>query len=474
MTFSREGSLSDIRASAAPAPIASSWWTFPVFALAMCQAVLVYLPNRFNVPWAVKIAGWEFFPTDAVIPLLLVCAWLGRPSGRPLHNAPRKPALFPFLSGWLLVSLISTLISGDEGIDLSYKLACLFTVALWTLPLLIVPALGLERKQVLILLGTYAALGVAGGVLSSFQSLMIERFSALVGWNYVYGIGDSERRADLPLGVSTVISLFFATVLPIGFALFIAGGKKSHRAAGFLVMLMAGAGTIFTASRAAYILLFAVALVCVFWLRTPRSSKVLPALGFCALVILVGVALTRLNFERVTTLKDGSFGWRYRGIEASLDMMSESPLLGVGLETHFRRQHGPVKGYFSTEKPHDAIYYKNQIAPSDAHNLYLLLGAESGILGLGFFCAMLASLGWWWFRLQSAIEDPLDRLVLRVFLIAWAAALVHSLFGTDLARQARMAPLFWTFCGLGIAYGLAVERSPREAAPSQWAESARL
>jgi O-antigen ligase len=422
------------------------------------MAVLVFFLNRFNVGGAVSFHGWEIFPTDWLVGFALLLAWMQRARIAPSPHLRYRPSLFPFLAGWFLVTFVSTLLNLESDVSLGHRLAALCTVAYWTLPLFVIPALNLTKREVYVSIAVYACLGVLGGVLSCFQSLRIQEFSALIGWKYVYGITDSERRADLPLGVSTVIGVFFATVMPIGFALLVKRGRGGTRLLGLVTVLVVGMGSLFTASRAALIVLAFVCLACLLWMRTPGSSRLLPVAGLVGLALLLGFAVSKLNFERLSAIRDGSIGWRMRGVQAAYGMFLENPLIGKGCETHFRRQHGPVQGYFSTEKAHEAIYYKGTIAPSDPHNAYLLIAAESGLFGLVFYLLFLGRIGFWFYRYQSACEDPEERLWMRTFLIGLVAMLIHSVAGTDLVRQARMAPLFWIYCALGVSLGQAILR----------------
>ena len=440
-------------------PLARSIRLTPaVCAIAFCMAVLVFLLNRFNVTGAIRIYGWEIFPTDWLVGVALLLAWMQRARLAPSPHLRYRPSLFPFLAGWFVVTLVSTLLQDQSDVSLGHRLAALCTVAYWTLPLFVIPALNLCKRELSVLIAVYACLGVLGGVLSCLQSLRIQEFSALIGWKYVYGITDSERRADLPLGVSTVIGIFFATVMPIGFVLLVKRGRGVMHLLGLLTVFAVGMGTLFTASRAALIVLAFVCLTCLLWMRTPKSSRLLPIAGFVGLALLLGFAISKLNFERLSTIRDGSIGWRIRGVEAAFGMFLENPLLGKGCETHFRRQHGPIQGYFSTEKAHDAIYYKGMIAPSDPHNAYLLIAAESGLFGLVFYLLFLGQIGLWFHRYQSSCEDPEERLWMKTFLIGLVAMLIHSLAGTDLVRQARMAPLFWIYCAIGLSLGEAILR----------------
>ncbi|MCB9767030.1 MAG: O-antigen ligase family protein [Candidatus Omnitrophica bacterium] len=451
---------------------------------------LVYLPNRFNVGWKFEALGWEWYPTDLLIPILLVSACLSKP-GHKLGTAIRRsPGVFGWFMGWVLAALFSTLLSNGEPGLKERGLAALTADFVWTLPILLIPILDLRKKDLYGILWVYLLLGALGGILAMAQSLAVREFSSLVGWKYVHYVTDSERRADLPLGVSTVIGAFFATVLPIGFALAVRPGKMFLRWVGAAAVFLVGMGCLFTSSRATLLLLILVSGLCALWLVWPKGSKLLPTLALTGLAVTIVVALSQLNFQRLTTFSGGygSSEWRMRGIESALDMIRDSPIIGHGTETHFARQHGPVHGYFSTSKAHDAIYYDNRIAPSDPHNLFLLIASEWGLLGLFFYLGMLAQIGYWFYRAQENAIDPMDRLLMRGFLIGLLGVMFHSLFGSDLVRQTRMAPLFWIYCGIGIRFGAILieervrsgaaaggSRSPESHTPQGWeSEALRL
>lgn len=427
----------------------------PTLSATISILLLVYLPNRFNVGWRFEAFGWGWHPTDLAVPILLLGALLLQSGGGSLRGLRKSPPLAVWVFGWGAAAAISTLIASSPEAPTGQGLMALAADLLWVAPLFLIPRMDLGRNDGRRILYALLALAAIGGGLAISQALAAEQFSSLLGWRFVHYVTDSERRAVLPLGPPTVIGAFFAAALPIGFALMVRPGKWPSRVLGGAGVFLAGMGCLFTSSRAALLLLMLVGGLSALWLVWPRGSRLLPTLALAGLAIGIGVAVSQLNFQRLTEVTGGygSGEWRMRGIETAAAMIREKPVLGHGTESHFKRQEAPVRGFFSTTKAHDAIYYEGRISPSEPHNLYLLIASEWGLVGLFLYLGMLFQIALWLYRAQLAAVDPMDRLILRGFLIGFAGMLFHSLFGSDLVRQTRMAPLFFLYCGLGIRYG---------------------
>lgn len=427
----------------------------PTLSATISILLLVYLPNRFNVGQRFESFGWGWHPTDLAIPILLLGAFFLQPRGGSSQGVRRSPALAGWIFGWGATAVISTLLASSPEAPTSQGLMALAANLLWVLPLFLVPALALSKGDIRTVLYSFLILAAIGGGLAVSQALAAEQFSSLLGWRFVHYVTDSERRAVLPLGPPTVIGAFFGLALPIGFALMVRPGWATPRILGAAGVFLAGMGCLFTSSRAALLLLMVVGGLSALWLVWPRGSRLLPTLALLGLAVGIGVAVSQLNFQRLTEVTGGygSGEWRMRGIETAAAMIREKPILGHGTESHFKRQKAPVRGFFSTTKAHDAIYHEGRISPSEPHNLYLMIASEWGLMGLSFYLGMLFQIALWLFRAQASAIDPMDRLILRGFLIGFAGMLFHSLFGSDLVRQTRMAPLFFLYCGLGIRYG---------------------
>ena len=115
-------------------------------------------------------------------------------------------------------------------------------------------------------------------------------------------------------------------------------------------------------------------------------------------------------------------------------MFLEHPILGVG--------YGNYRGLFGYLSPQPVL------SKVDAHNLYLQLLAETGLLGFcGFavllwasFCLSLKS-----FRTQ----DPLFRIVAFGVCGAIIATLIHGTVDYLLNASPQFGALFWLVLGLG-------------------------
>jgi O-antigen ligase len=126
---------------------------------------------------------------------------------------------------------------------------------------------------------------------------------------------------------------------------------------------------------------------------------------------------------------------RFELNEIAMRMISEHPIMGVGLNSFIPR----MEAY----DPKNVMEY----FPATVHNLYLLEAAEVGIPGLLAFSSLFLSLLWTSWRRVRRIRDPK---------LAWlAAALIAGLAGLMLSQLAdfshRIEPLrtiAWTYIGL--------------------------
>lgn len=126
----------------------------------------------------------------------------------------------------------------------------------------------------------------------------------------------------------------------------------------------------------------------------------------------------------------------------TIHMISEHPFIGVGINT-FSKNYGKYKTAAAEAacKTPDTIY---------AHDSFLQMGGEMGLLGLGaFFVFLFFALKSIW----SAFKRNTD-LFLKAFSISVFAAiiayLINSLTETSL-YYARVVMIFWFLIGMGLA-----------------------
>lgn len=427
---------------------------FAVVLLSALLVVLVFLPNRFCVQTTVDVAGWEIFVYEWTLLVVLVLVWLQKRGAEGAHEAGLfRPRLLGVVSALYGVAVLATLIPLEATAPTGQGLAAVGSIALWTWPVLALPSFRLTTQEIKRLLLVFALLAVLGAVFTVSQSILTQYVYSLLGWKYVVYVTDSERRGDLPLGVATVVGAFFMMAIPLAWVLFLVQGGWWRRCVGVFAMVILGMGCLFTSSRSTVALSLLVIIVCAFWLRHSGSSKVIPYLAVVLLLCMGGISISQLNFERLTTFRDRSVAWRQRGIETAIEIIEKRPLLGSGAETYFRRQHPTVIGYLGTSKGTKAIYYDNRLSPMEPHNTYLFLTAEWGLAGLAFFLLLVGRAGFWFQRAQRHSNDSVERLWMRAFMVGFGAVLLHCMTGSDLLRQARLAPLFWIYCGLGLSLG---------------------
>jgi len=144
--------------------------------------------------------------------------------------------------------------------------------------------------------------------------------------------------------------------------------------------------------------------------------------------------------ERISTLKDFqmdvSISSRVLETRAAIMMIRDYPFFGVGFENmpdHFAR-------YITPEYGHEV---------RAAHNLYLNLAADIGLVGLAIFIGIIITS---WNSLQKAGrevgEDDWLNYASRMISLAFVGYLAASLFVSNLLEKE-----LWVILSLGVALG---------------------
>jgi O-antigen ligase len=220
------------------------------------------------------------------------------------------------------------------------------------------------------------------------------------------------------------LGLVMALSVPIAYCFFI----KSDRRVRWLYvahLVLAGITILLSASRGA-MLAVAVALSIVPSTATGLKRHQIVGISVTAILMMVAALLLvpSSTGERLSTIRDelagGNLSGRTSIWAAGFELFREHPFLGVGAGAYVHSLRSTVA------------------VPNVAHNTFLSVLAELGIIGLGIFCALLA------FLLVSVTELPwLSKRLWLVCLAVWCIGV------SGLTWEMRK-PTWWLF-GLVLA-----------------------
>jgi O-antigen ligase len=372
--------------------------------------------------------------------LLVLLAWL---AWVPAQRARVAAAIRPhrrllisvaLLLGWLALSLAWARDPGVAALELGHW--CIGAAAL----LVLLTSARTERDIVLIvaalIAGTLASvlIGLAGGSLGS-PATSVETATSTEG--------RLQGGADDPNFLAAYIVA--AVVLAAALRPRLAGVGRAAVPVAVAVLV---AGLFATQSRGGMLAALAAVLVALALFPGRRLAVVGCALVF-ALGAAVYVSVQPSALDRITTAgADRGNGredlWRVAG-----RMAADHPIAGVGLD-NFR-----VRSREYVRQP-GSLQFVDLIAerPHEAHNTYLQLLAENGVIGIGLFLAVVAAAMGSALqaarRFEAAGAAALGRLA-RGIVVADAAFLVAAVFLSVGSR-----PTLWVLLAIGpLLLGLA-------------------
>lgn len=222
----------------------------------------------------------------------------------------------------------------------------------------------------------------AGGAVCVLGSSLYGILQRLQGLEVNISYVDAKLNEDMP---SRVFSFFdnpntFAEVLilllPLVLALVLCARRPVGRLAALGVFAVGGIALAMTYSRASYVG-FACAMAVMVFLWKPRLLPLFAVVCCLAVPLLPSSVLNRIL--TITNPADTTTSSRFPLYEAALRVIRRSPLVGAGLGT------AAVQSYINRYR----LYYG--MSPFvHAHNFYLQLWLEAGLLGVvSFVAAML-------------------------------------------------------------------------------------
>ncbi len=417
---------------------------------------------------AVQFHGMPFFMA-AGVPLLLVA-----PLGYLLVVHRRvvvAPPALPLIVGYFLIEVLGSLLSIDVNTSAGEVLT--FAVegfGLFFMLTNVVRTVTVLRQVVWVLL----IIGALIGGLSMFQEVTGSFSNDYWGFaqmsNASFDVNSTATGVDLQPRLSGMIgetnryAQVMLMLVPLGMFWIWNARTTITKAAALVCTLLITTGVVLTFSRGAFV---GFALVLLFMIASgyvkPRQV-VLVGLALAALFVLVpgysqrlgslGSITGAISGDASASNPDGSIQSRLTEGLSALLAWADHPIIGVGPGLFPQYYH-----YYA-----DVVGIKVRAHDREAHDLYVGIAAENGIVGLGLF---LGAIGITMRELRRASRRWRDR---RPDLANIATAFLLSL-GTYLATgiflHLSYARYYWLMLALAAAAATILQREERLTAPER-------
>jgi len=266
------------------------------------------------------------------------------------------------------------------------------------------------------------------------------------------------------IGQKNWISNYLAMIFPVVFSYFLLEQSKKNRILYFLLLSILYATLMICQSRGIWIsisltLIFAIYIIIKFNLLKmfQENKKWIFLLLITFLVITIIYSTDNsLNKSAITVPQrtistfdeqDPSINTRLLMWKTTLEMIRDRPIFGSGIGT-FKMNYLNYQAEFLKNNPY---YIKYSVKAGEAHNEYLQMWAEIGIIGLGIFIGIIL-------MFYSLILDYLkkndsdkDKIIVFGLVLGITCFLIHCLFTFPLHVPA-LGVTFFALLGLTVIY----------------------
>jgi len=344
--------------------------------------------------------------------------------------------------------LLLTAVSALQAEDLSLSL-CRFPVVARLLLIYYCFSRGVRsRRDVRLCVLALAACGIAQSCLAIVQTAgaspgvvgaLVEREEQLS----IIAVGSEEYgRATGTVGYTTVLAQYLGAVFPMTVAAIFLARKAFWRNVAFGGSCLVVAAILLILSRAEWIIT-PLSLTAMSWLGAGKFRSVRRfSRGRLAAMLLALVTVVALFWPmvagRLTGPDEDSAASRIPSARVAVAVIAAHPFWGVGLNNYTR----------------DMTAHGSQAllpgSPFGAHNTFLYLAAESGVLTLFVLLALLVATVRRLLSVRRADEGSLALPAVAV-LCGLGALLAHSMVEEGLHVHQVLAAILWTYVGLAGA-----------------------
>ena len=244
----------------------------------------------------------------------------------------------------------------------------------------------------------------------------------------------SERPVTFLRGAFMQSALLYVVLLPIYLIVALRAERRPIKILWWTFFLLSFGAFILLKTRGALLMMLMVLpAVILFFVRDVKKLFSIAMIFIVSATIFFNVYPEAV--DRIETVKnfdaEQSVSERFLMWQSAFDMIKDNPILGVGF------------GNFEQK------YQREYILPEarerwqgHAHNTYLQLWAETGLIGLSIYCAMFGYILWWSWRRRSS------KYAAMIF-FSTAGFLLYSLTDYTYASYSAMR-VYWFVFGLGL------------------------
>jgi len=260
------------------------------------------------------------------------------------------------------------------------------------------------------------------------------------------------NRVQGTIGHPNSYAMYITTVIPFAWALLFSRISRLFKFLVSITFCLGCVALILSLSRAAWISFLAIISIgLVLAVRRKRiiSGAALRIAGATSLLLL-GLTFfgPKIILSRLTSSDQGSASSRIKLAQIALDIIKDHPLVGIGLNN-----------YSLVSPEYGGIVIGREYI---VHSAFLLIAAETGLIGLAAFIIFLAVLlikSW-----RIIIRAPNDTVwVAGVGIFsAYVALVLHSLVDYALLGSLQLITQFWLLAGLTAALIQRVDHKEQE------------
>jgi O-antigen ligase/cytochrome c-type biogenesis protein CcmH/NrfG len=247
-----------------------------------------------------------------------------------------------------------------------------------------------------------------------------------------------------PIGQKNITSNFLSLAFPLALVFSLLEKERIKKNLYFIVVIIIYTAIIICQSRGIWISILLTIPIAILLIKKSDFQRIfkdnkknlIVLLFFMILITAVYSTDNPLNRSRLTVpqrafsvfdKEDTSINMRLIMLNSSLKMISERPLFGFGLGT-FNINYPEYQGKYLQENP-GMVKYLSDGNVVEAHNEYVQLATEVGIIGLMIFLFIILYFYWntWLFQRSTNIDEKNKMVNLGLFL-GINIYLVHCLF----------------------------------------------